>query len=193
MPSFSLRPARPADAPELAEFGARTFRDTFAAHNRPEDMDTYVSLAYGTRQQSAELADPRVSVLVAESDEGEMIGYAVVRQAPDEAPPCVTGEDPVELARLYVDQGWHGRGVGEALMRGVVERAREGGGGTLWLGVWEHNPRARAFYARWGFREVGEHPFPLGDDIQRDLLLARPLHPRTADSPVRAGQADRPE
>jgi ribosomal protein S18 acetylase RimI-like enzyme len=178
MPSFSLRPGRAADAASLAEFGARTFRDTFAAHNRPEDMDAYVSLAYGEQQQAAELADPQVSVLVAESSEGALIGYAVVRQAPDEAPPCVTGEAPVELARLYVDHGWHGRGVGEALMRGVVERARERGGDTLWLGVWEHNPRARAFYARWGFREVGEHPFPLGADIQRDILLARPLRPR---------------
>lgn len=178
MPSFSLRAGRPADASDLAEFGARTFRDTFAAHNRPADMDAYVSLAYGVRQQSAELADPRVSVLVAESDEGAMIGYAVLRQASDETPPCVTGSHPVELARIYVDQGWHGRGVGEALMREVVERARERGGDTLWLGVWEHNPRARAFYARWEFGEVGDHPFPLGADIQRDILLARPVHPR---------------
>lgn len=175
--SFTLRPGRPGDAPALAEFGARAFRDTFAAHNRPEDMDAYVSLAYGVRQQSAELADPRVSVLVAESAEGALIGYAIVRQAPDETPPCVTGERPVELARIYVEHGWHGRGVGESLMRGVLERARERGAETLWLGVWEHNQRARAFYARWGFREVGEHPFPLGADIQRDLLLARPLRP----------------
>lgn len=174
MPSFSLRPARSADAAALATFGALASRDAFAAHNRPEDMDAYVSLAYGVRQQSAELADPRVSVLVAEAD-GAMVGYAVVRQAADEVPECVTGEDPVELARLYVERAWHGRGVGEALMRRVLDVARERGGRTLWLGVWEHNPRARAFYARWGFREVGEHPFPLGADLQRDLLLARTL------------------
>ena len=176
MSSFTLRPGAPADAAALASFGERAFRDTFATHNRPEDMDAYVSLAYGVPQQSAELADPRVSVLVAEAA-GAMIGYAVVRQAPDEAPACVTGEDPVELARLYVERPWHGRGVAEALMQAVLDRARERGGRTLWLGVWEHNPRARAFYARWGFREVGEHPFPLGADVQRDLLLERPLRP----------------
>ena len=121
MPSFSLRPARSADAAALATFGALAFRDAFAAHNRPEDMDAYVSLAYGVRQQSAELADPRVSVLVAEAD-GAMVGYAVVRQAADEVPECVTGEYPVELARLYVERAWHGRGVGEALMRRVLGR-----------------------------------------------------------------------
>jgi ribosomal protein S18 acetylase RimI-like enzyme len=175
MTSFSLRPGRTGDASALAEFGARAFRDTFAAHNRAEDMDAYVSLAYGERQQSEELADPRVSVIVAESAEGAMIGYAIVRQVPEETPPCVTGERPVELTRIYVDHGWHGQGVGESLMRGVMERARERGAETVWLGVWEHNARARAFYARWGFREVGEHPFALGADIQRDLLLARPV------------------
>ena len=178
MPSFSFRPGVAADARALAEFGARTFRDTFAAHNRPEDMDDYVSLAYGERQQSEELSDPRVSVIVAESEEGRMIGYVVVRREPEGAPACVPGANPAELARLYVAGGWHGRGVGEALMRAAIDSVRAGGSETLWLGVWEHNPRARAFYARWGFREVGEHPFPLGDDIQRDLLLARPLHPR---------------
>lgn len=186
MASFSLRPGVAADARALADFGARTFRDTFAAHNRPEDMDDYLSLAYGERQQSEELADPRVSVVVAESERGELIGYVIVRREPAEAPSCVAGADPVELARLYVDSGWHGRGVGEALMRAAIDRAREGGGGTLWLGVWEHNPRARAFYARWGFREVGEHPFRLGADIQRDLLLARPLRdPEEEANPTR--------
>jgi len=188
MHAFTLRPARPADAAALAALGERTFRDSFAAHNRPEDMDAYVGLAYGEALQASELADPEVAVLVAESAAGgEMIGYAVVR-APaagatkaaaaaegDEVPPCVTGPAPVELARLYVERAWHGHGVGEALMRGVVDAARARGGRTLWLGVWEHNPRARAFYAKWGFREVGEHPFPLGADLQRDLLLARPI------------------
>lgn len=177
---FSLRPATPADADTLATLGERTFRDAFAAHNHAEDMDAYVALAFGVRQQAAELGDPRVTCLLAEPADGgragiAAIGYAVVRQAADEAPECVTGPAPVELARLYVERPWHGRGVGEALMRASIEAARARGGRTLWLGVWEHNPRARAFYARWGFDEVGEHPFLLGADRQRDLLLARSI------------------
>lgn len=171
---FSLRPATPADAAALAEFGERAFRDAFGAHNRPEDMDVYAALVYGVPQQSAELSDPRVTCIVAETG-ATLVGYAILRQVPDEVPECVTGPHPVELARLYVDQGWLGRGVGEALMRAVHDAARARGGRTLWLGVWEHNPRARAFYARWGFREAGEHPFMLGADRQRDLLLEKAL------------------
>ena len=176
--TFAVRRARPADAATLAALGERTFRDTFAASNAAHDMDAYAALAFGLRQQSAELGDPRVTCLIAESAEPSgrhAIGYAVLRQAADETPPCVTGESPIELARLYVDRAWHGRSVGAALMRRAMDEARDRGARTLWLGVWEHNARARAFYARWGFAEVGEHDFLLGGDVQRDLLLARAL------------------
>jgi ribosomal protein S18 acetylase RimI-like enzyme len=172
--TFTLRPAEPADATSLAEFAERTFRDSFGSQNRPEDMDAYAALAFGAEQQSAELRDPRVACILAES-EGRLIGYAIIRAVSSEVPASVTGPAPVELARLYVERGWQGRGVGESLMDAAIEAARARGGRTLWLGVWEHNPRARAFYARRGFREVGEHDFLLGPDRQRDLLLALDL------------------
>ena len=172
---FTLRPALPSDAAALAAFGARTFRDAFAAHNRAEDLEAYVALAYGVAQQSAELADADVTCIVAETGDS-IVGYALLRHdAADDAPECVGRDAPVELARLYVDRGWHGRGVAAALMAAAVEAARGRGGRTLWLGVWEHNPRARAFYAREGFRQVGEHPFLLGADRQRDLLMERAI------------------
>ena len=177
-PPFSIRSALPADAAALAALGERTFREAFTDANDAHDMDAYVALAFGLPQQSAELGDSRVSCLLAESAEPSgrhAIGYALLREVADETPPCVAGERPIELARLYVDRAWHGRGVGEALMSAAVDAARARGARTLWLGVWEHNPRARAFYARWGFREVGEHAFVLGADRQRDLLLARPI------------------
>ncbi len=49
------------------------------------------------------------------------------------------------------------------------------GNDVVWLGVWEHNPRAIAFYKKIGFREVGSHVFPLGTDPQRDLIFMRKL------------------
>jgi hypothetical protein len=41
----------------------------------------------------------------------------------------------------------------------------------MWLGVWERNARAQVFYRKWDFRTVGEHLFPLGSDLQRDILM----------------------
>ena len=176
--AFAVRRALPADAATLAALGERTFRDAYADANNAHDMDMYVALAFGLRQQSAELGDSRVTCLVAESAEPSgrhPIGYALLRQVAEETPPCVAGPSPIELARLYVDRPWHGRAVGAALMQHVVDEARTRGAHTLWLAVWEHNARARAFYANWGFAEVGEHDFLLGGDLQRDLLLARPV------------------
>jgi ribosomal protein S18 acetylase RimI-like enzyme len=55
----------------------------------------------------------------------------------------------------------------------VVARAEFNGAMALWLGVWEKNPRASAFYRKWGFEIVGAHTFRVGDDPQRDLVMYR--------------------
>ena len=58
-------------------------------------------------------------------------------------------------------------------MQAAIDEAQRRGHDTLWLGVWEHNPRARAFYRKWGFVEVGTHIFVLGSDPQTDILMQR--------------------
>ena len=50
-------------------------------------------------------------------------------------------------------------------------RGRTRGAKTLWLGVWEKNDRARAFYAKCGFADVGEHIFLFGTDPQTDRVM----------------------
>ena len=161
-----------ADASALAELAARTFREAFAADNRPEDMALHLTRSYGISQQAVELADPDISTLLVEVDT-ELAGFAQLRAGG--APSCVTGEAPIELWRFYVAQAWHGRGIAQALMRRVESEAYARGAHTLWLGVWERNPRARAFYQKTGFTDVGSHVFMVGEDPQTDRILARPL------------------
>jgi ribosomal protein S18 acetylase RimI-like enzyme len=60
-------------------------------------------------------------------------------------------------------------------MRTVEQVARDLGGRTLWLGVWERNPRAIAFYTKCGFADVGEHAFVFGTEQQSDRVMAHPL------------------
>ncbi len=171
----AVRPAGVADAPWLAALAERTFRETYAAENTPENMERYVAVHFGAARQARELADPARLTLVAELD-GHAAGYAQLLWSP--APPCVAGEAPIEVARFYVDRPWHGRGVAQSLMAGLLERASGVEARTAWLGVWERNPRAIAFYRKSGFVEVGVHEFLLGTDRQRDLVLARPLPSR---------------
>ncbi len=172
MNGFAIRRAGADDAELLAAIGAKTFRDTFEADNTAEDMAAYLSAAFGKEKQAAELADGAISYFVAESA-GAAIGYLEVKEG--EAPGCVTGASPVELARLYVVRPWFGRGVANALMEQAIAEGRARGHATLWLGVWERNLRAQAFYQRWGFRRVGEHVFVLGRDPQTDWLMERAI------------------
>ena len=176
--SIRVRPANVADAPALSRLAAKTFHDTFAADNRPEDMAHYLAATFAPAIQAAEIGDPAGVVLLAEhvDDAGgasALIGYAQL--AAHTVPAAVTGPAPIEIKRLYVARDWHGRGVAQALMVASLDAARARGRATLWLGVWERNARAAAFYARHGFVRVGEHAFVLGADVQTDWLLVRPV------------------
>ncbi|MEZ5291233.1 MAG: GNAT family N-acetyltransferase [Vicinamibacterales bacterium] len=170
--SVRIRRATPADAAALAELGARTFHDTFAADNRPEDMAAHLASAFGVPQQTAELASTDYVTLIGEID-GVMAAFAQVRRKT--APDCVSGPAPVELHRFYVDRPWHGAGVAAVLMAESLEAVRALGGRTVWLSVWERNPRAIAFYTKQGFRRAGTTEFWVGPDCQTDHVLERPV------------------
>jgi len=180
--TIAIRKATLNDASTLAELGARTFSDAFAAENRPEDLALHLARSYGMAQQSVELASSRIATLLAEA-EGEAIGFAQLREGG--TPSCVTGQRPVELWRFYVTAAWHGRGVASMLMDAVMGEARRRLFETLWLGVWERNPRARAFYRKSGFVDVGSQVFYVGNDPQPDRILARPV--RAPHSPTGMG------
>lgn len=168
--NLEIRHAGGDDAALLSDLGARTFAETFAADNSPENMAAYLAAAFTPEQQAAELADTQSSIFIAETDE-VAVGYAMLRSG--DAPESVTGEKPIELVRLYVSRESLGSGVGAALMQVCIEDAKRGGHDTLWLGVWEHNTRAQAFYRKWNFVNVGTHVFQLGDDPQTDFLMQR--------------------
>ena len=108
-----VRRAVPADAETLTEFAARTYYETFASVNTPENMRAYLSAAFSLPQLNAELSDPRGTFYLVQTD-GGLSAYAKLFAG--NAPECITGADPIELVRFYVDQRWHGKGVGSALM-----------------------------------------------------------------------------
>lgn len=169
---IGIRRAVPDDAAALASFAARTFRETFEADNTPENLALYLTGNYGPERQSAELRDPVVVTLLAE-DGRRLAGYAQLREGP--APECVPGAAPIEIRRFYVDRDWQGRGVAQSLMMASVETALERGAQTVWLGVWERNLRAQAFYRKCGFEDRGAQEFVLGHDRQLDRVMVRAL------------------
>lgn len=166
---WDIQKATPDDARELAAFAEKSFRDAFGAMNEPADVDAFCARAFTPEAQERELADPAMTTLLVR-DQGEIIGYAQIQEA--EPHPGVAELPAVLLKRIYVDQGWLGRGVGKSLMSAVAVEATSRGAQTLWLTVWERNPRAIRFYSELGMVVVGEADFLLGTDLQRDLVMA---------------------
>ena len=169
-PRVTTRRATPADAALLTSLAATSFDDTFGADNTPADMASYMATAFGESIQRAELADARNTIFFAERADA-IVGYAMLREGP--APDCVRDTDAIEIARLYATRHLIGAGIGAALMQRCLDEAATRGRSTIWLGVWEHNARAIAFYRRWEFADVGTTTFVLGHDRQTDRLMSR--------------------
>lgn len=169
MKLLELKRATPELAAQLAEFGARTFVESFAADNTEEDMRQHLESAWGAQKQLDELRNPDIDTLVLVDDAERWLGFAQLRayQVSDGVPQ----HGSIELWRFYVDKPFHGRGVAAVLMDGAKERARSRGATSLWLGVWERNERAKAFYAKHGFSKVGSHVFVVGSDPQTDHVM----------------------
>jgi diamine N-acetyltransferase len=171
MPNETIRYAVPRDAAALAALGAKTFRDTYAAFNTAENIALHVAAAFSPALQRAEIDDPRGFVLVAQVL--DLIGYAQVTH--EIVPPAVGDPRALEIKRFYVDRAWHGLGVAQRLMAETFKAAVERGAATVWLSVWDQNPRAIAFYHKVGFADAGRVSFRLGNELQSDFLMVKAL------------------
>ena len=167
-----IRKADKNDAAAIAAISRKTFYDTFAGHNTPENMHLFMNEQFTEEQLIAEVGAEGNIFLVAIA-EGEMAGYAFLRQVVN--PPGLGNVPAIELARIYSLQSMIGRGVGKALMQKCIEVAVAQGKKVLWLGVWEHNQRAIEFYTRWGFEQFSSHDFVLGTDVQTDWMMKKAI------------------
>lgn len=170
---LSVRRGVAGDEGTLAALAERTFRDAYAAENEPAFVDAYVRDHFQPNLLAAELADPAVTFLLVE-DEGTIVGYSLIHS--DQTHPAVAAKRPIQLARIYVDRTHIGSGIGSRLIERCLAEAAAQAHDVVWLGVWERNQRAIAFYERWAFRQVGEMQFDFGGELQRDIVLARPVN-----------------
>lgn len=168
-----LRRAGAGDARLLAQLGARLFEQAFAEANDAENMRLYLAGAFSVDQQEAELADGDRATWIAEDAGKAAVGYVTMRKR--SAAQGTNALAPAEVQRLYVDRAWHGRQVGKALIEACTAQARAWHCDVLWLGVWEENARAIAFYRKMGFAAVGAQSFMLGRDAQQDIVMAKDL------------------
>lgn len=166
----AVRMADAGDVPLLAKLGEEAFYTAYAEEIAHEPLAAFAARTFAPERVAAELAAQPGSYLIIEVD-GEPAGLAQLRDG--EAPAGVTGPKPVELSKIYLLDRWIGLGLGARLMQACLDEARSRGYETMWLGVWERNPRAIRFYEKWGFAPVGDIAFDFEGERQRDVVMAR--------------------
>lgn len=176
---MTVRCAQPADAAALAEVAAATFGLACPPGTPPEAITAFLATTLSEPAFARYLADPARSLLVAESGPGAPFDGYTMLVAADPTDPDVAGairiRPTVELSKIYVREGSHGRGTAAELLERSLDAARSAGALGMWLGTNEENLRAQRFYAKHGFAVVGTKRFKLGDRYEDDLVFERAL------------------
>lgn len=133
-------------------------------------MDKYVTEELSLAKLTGELADPG-NVFFLVMDDDQAIGFAKLRHS--YIPQKLKENNPIEIERFYILQTYQGRQIGAALMEHCITYARNQGFDIIWLGVWEYNPGAIAFYSRLGYEVFDSHIFGFGFEDQTDLMMKR--------------------
>lgn len=168
----TIRLATSEDAELIARISQETFIHSFARFNTPENMDKFMNEQFTRENLMLEVTAPGSTFLLAFMDD-VIAGYVRLREAPN--PPELGNKRAIEIARIYMMPHIIGKGIGSLLMQQSIQIAKDSNKEIIWLGVWEHNPRAIAFYKRFGFEPFGTHLFMLGDDPQTDWLMMKEL------------------
>lgn len=166
------RDAGPADAAALAGLARDSFTQTFGHLYAPADLAAFLA-QHTAGAWHAELCDPRFAVRLAEVA-GAPVAYAKL------GPPSLPFTPPagaIELRQFYVLAPWQGAGLAPTMMAWVIRTAAGRGMSALYLSVFVDNHRARRFYARYGFTDVGPYEFKVGSHVDEDIVMRRPLSP----------------
>lgn len=169
---IEIRSIEPADAELIADISRETFYESFAVHNTEADMNKFMAEQFSKEQLMKEVNAPGNTYFLAYVGD-EPAGYIFLK---DRSHGLLASVHAMEVSRLYVRKSFIGKGLGKLLMRQAIAHAGHLQKDTVWLGVWEHNPAAIAFYTSFGYQKFGEHDFTLGDDVQRDWLMQRPVN-----------------
>lgn len=166
MDAIAYRDARPADAGPLAELFAATFVEVFGHLYRSEDLAAFLA-QHQPQRLAPEIANAAYAIRLAEIG-GRLGGY--LKLGPLKLPVEDEGL-PGEIHQLYLAPAARGSGMAAELMDWALDEARMRGMRALYLSVYTGNDRARAFYSRYGFEEVGPYAFMVGEQADEDLIM----------------------
>ncbi|CAM3788694.1 spermidine/spermine N(1)-acetyltransferase [Aeromicrobium ponti] len=160
------------DLSKLQEISYETFNETFKDQNSPENMNSYLERAFNLKQLETELSHTSSQFFFVYF-RGEAAGYLKVNT--NEAQTEEMGDETLEIERIYIRNKFQNHGLGKYLLNKALEIAMERNKKKIWLGVWEKNENAIAFYKKMRFVQTGAHSFYMGDEEQTDFIMTKIL------------------
>jgi diamine N-acetyltransferase len=160
------------DSRKLQEISYETFNETFKDQNSPENMNTYLERAYNIKQLEKELSNISSQFFFVYFN-NEVAGYLKLNT--NDAQSEEMGGESLEIERIYIKSEFQKHGLGKYLLNKALEIGLEHNKKKIWLGVWEKNENAIAFYKKMGFIQTGAHSFYMGDEEQIDLIMTKTL------------------
>jgi diamine N-acetyltransferase len=170
MNDILYRPAVADDALCLGVLATQVFLDTYAPLGIRPAIARQVLAHYSVATYEALLANGGVTILVAECA-GHLVGFSQVDDGVGHAQ--VPEAAAAELRRLYVQEGFTGRGIGRDLLRHAEKAAAARGADTLWLTAYTGNERALQFYPRRGYEDLGAVVFSFEGEDHPNRLYAK--------------------
>lgn len=175
MNKYEIRKMTPLDVDLLQQISIETFTDTFGKDNSPEHLAAYLRQAYAPEKLTEELKEKETDFLLVSIDQ-EPAGYLKLNIGTSQSEEM--DDHFLEIERIYVRKKFKHQGIGTFLLDTAIKKAKEKQKKAIWLiwlGVWEHNDAALAFYRKRGFTKYSEHVFYMGDDPQTDYLFIKQL------------------
>ncbi|MGG3468453.1 GNAT family N-acetyltransferase [Neobacillus pocheonensis] len=160
------------DSRILQDISYETFNETFKDQNSPENMNAYLERAFNLKQLEKELVNVSSHFFFVYVN-NEVAGYLKVNT--NEAQSEEMGDESLEIERIYIKNNFQKHGLGKYLLNKAVEIALELNKKKIWLGVWEKNENAIAFYKKMGFVQTGAHTFYMGDEEQIDFIMTKTI------------------
>ncbi|TVY11431.1 GNAT family N-acetyltransferase [Paenibacillus cremeus] len=170
--TVKLKQCTSEDLKILQNISIETFYDTFKDQNSPENMEAYLKRAFNLNQLEKELCNVSSEFYFICFHE-ELAGYLKVNI--NDAQTEKMGNESLEIERIYIKSNFQGNGLGKYLLNQAVDIAIGQNKRKIWLGVWEKNENAIAFYRKMGFVQTGAHSFYMGDEEQIDFIMTQTL------------------
>ena len=168
--TVTYRAVTQEDLPDVDRVFRTSFCETFAHLYAPENLAAFLG-KFTSEAWREEFDDAAYAFRLAQVD-GKTVGYC--KLGPLTLP--VEPEGPaIELRQLYIAKDHLGTGIAPMLMDWALEEAGSRDAREIYLTVYIDNHRAKRFYERYGFVEVGQYDFMVGDQADHDIIMKKRL------------------